>query len=208
MSTLAPPARSKASSKRSGAAPRRSAGQMVLEALRAQVAELRAQEPGTRAAAPNAVARMRVATRQLRNTLDGFSRLLDKPAARAVSQEFKWPRASQGSKADEDRITATRRRGAALASGPEQSGGHRCRPRPRCVDPLRRSDPAGRRRAPASMGRAGCRSGRPSTSSLDFARWPWRSRARQTGAQPVTYPGATYGECADVDAMGNLSGST
>jgi CHAD domain-containing protein len=63
---------------------------MVLEALRAQVAELRAQEPGTRAAAPNAVARMRVATRQLRNTLDGFSRLLDKPAARAVSQEFKW----------------------------------------------------------------------------------------------------------------------
>jgi CHAD domain-containing protein len=67
-----------------------SAGEVVLEALRTQVARLRAQEPRVRRGVPGSVTLMRVATRQLRSTLRGFSRILAPARTRVVADELKW----------------------------------------------------------------------------------------------------------------------
>jgi CHAD domain-containing protein len=72
------------------AGPGPSAGEVVQDALRAQVTNLRDQEPGARRANPEAVADMRVTTRQLRCTLLGFSRTLASDATRPVAEELKW----------------------------------------------------------------------------------------------------------------------
>jgi CHAD domain-containing protein len=72
------------------AGPEPTAGQVVQDALRAQVRNLREQEPGARQASPEAVAKMRVTTRQLRCTLLGFSRTLDRRAIRPAAEELKW----------------------------------------------------------------------------------------------------------------------
>ena len=70
--------------------PEPTAGQVVRDALSAQVRNLREQEPGARQASPEAVAKMRVTTRQLRCTLLGFSRTLDRGTTRPVAEELKW----------------------------------------------------------------------------------------------------------------------
>jgi CHAD domain-containing protein len=72
------------------AGPEPSAAAVIQDALRAQVRNLREQEPGARQASPEAVAEMRVTTRQLRCTLLGFSRTLDRSAIRPVAEELKW----------------------------------------------------------------------------------------------------------------------
>jgi CHAD domain-containing protein len=72
------------------AGPESSAGEVVQDALRAQVKDLREQEPGARQASPDAVAKMRVTTRQLRCNLLGFSRTLDRGATRPMAEELKW----------------------------------------------------------------------------------------------------------------------
>lgn len=66
------------------------AGQVVMAAVRAQVDELRAQDPHVRREVPGSVTLMRVATRQLRSTLTGFTRVLDQERTRIVAQELKW----------------------------------------------------------------------------------------------------------------------
>jgi CHAD domain-containing protein len=63
---------------------------VVLAALRTQVVRLREQAPLVRREVPGAVTRMRVATRQLRSTLRGFTRILDAERTRAVADELKW----------------------------------------------------------------------------------------------------------------------
>ena len=91
MSNLAPSAGPQRSSlDQLPAGPEPSAGEVVQEALRAQVRDLGEQEPGAHAASPEAVAKMRVTTRQLRCTLLGFSRTLDRSAIRPVAEELKW----------------------------------------------------------------------------------------------------------------------
>jgi len=62
----------------------------VLAALRSQVEQLRVQDPRVRQELPGAVTEMRVATRQLRSTLHGFSRILDPERTQAVAEELKW----------------------------------------------------------------------------------------------------------------------
>jgi CHAD domain-containing protein len=66
------------------------AGDVVVAALRAQIRQLRAQDPRVRQELPGAVTRMRVATRQLRSILHGFSRILDPSQTRPVADELKW----------------------------------------------------------------------------------------------------------------------
>jgi CHAD domain-containing protein len=66
------------------------AGQVVMAAVRAQVAELRAQDPHVRQEVPGSVTLMRVATRQLRSTLTGFTRILDAERTRPIAEELKW----------------------------------------------------------------------------------------------------------------------
>jgi len=66
------------------------AGDVVLAALRSQVEQLRVQDPRVRQELPGAVTEMRVATRQLRSTLHGFSRILDAERTGAVAEELKW----------------------------------------------------------------------------------------------------------------------
>ena len=72
------------------AGPEPSASEVIQDALRADVRNLREQEPGAREARPEAVAEMRVTTRQLRCILLGFSRTLDRGAIRPVAEELKW----------------------------------------------------------------------------------------------------------------------
>jgi CHAD domain-containing protein len=72
-----------------GAGPAR-AGDVVVAALRAQIRQLRAQDPRVRQELPEAVTRMRVATRQLRSVLHGFSRILDAEQTQPVADELKW----------------------------------------------------------------------------------------------------------------------
>jgi CHAD domain-containing protein len=81
------------------------AGDVVLAALRAQVDKLRAQEPKVRAGADGAVSRMRVTTRQLRSTLRGFSRVLDREATRPLVDELKWLGAQLGEENDTEAVT-------------------------------------------------------------------------------------------------------
>jgi CHAD domain-containing protein len=66
------------------------AGDVILAALRAQIRQLRAQDPRVRQELPEAVTRMRVATRQLRSVLHGFSRILDPEQTQPVADELKW----------------------------------------------------------------------------------------------------------------------
>jgi len=66
------------------------AGDVVLAALRSQIRQLRAQDPRVRQELPEAVTRMRVATRQLRSVLHGFSRILDPEHTQPVANELKW----------------------------------------------------------------------------------------------------------------------
>jgi CHAD domain-containing protein len=66
------------------------AGDVVLAALRSQIRQLRAQDPRVRQELPEAVTRMRVATRQLRSVLHGFSRILDPAQTQPIADELKW----------------------------------------------------------------------------------------------------------------------
>jgi CHAD domain-containing protein len=66
------------------------AGDVVVAALRAQIRQLRAQDPRVRQELSGAVTRMRVATRQLRSVLHGFSRILDPEQTQPVADELKW----------------------------------------------------------------------------------------------------------------------
>jgi len=66
------------------------AGDVVIAALRVQIRQLRAQDPRVRHELPEAVTRMRVATRQLRSVLHGFSRILDAELTQPVADELKW----------------------------------------------------------------------------------------------------------------------
>lgn len=83
----------------------RPAGDVVLAALRSQLDQLRAQEPDVRAETAGAVTRMRVTTRQLRSTLRGFSRILDREATRPVIEELKWLGAQLGEENDTEAVT-------------------------------------------------------------------------------------------------------
>jgi CHAD domain-containing protein len=67
-----------------------SAGEVLQDALRVEVADLRGHEPGARQAIPEAVAQMRVSTRQLRCILLGFSRTLKSETTRPIAEELKW----------------------------------------------------------------------------------------------------------------------
>jgi CHAD domain-containing protein len=66
------------------------AGDVVVAALRAQVRRLREQAPRVRREEPGSVTEMRVATRQLRSILRGFSRVLAADGTRLVADELKW----------------------------------------------------------------------------------------------------------------------
>jgi CHAD domain-containing protein len=66
------------------------AGDVVMAAVRAQVIQLRTQEPRVRAELPDSVTQMRVATRQLRSILNGYTRILDSHRTAAVAEELKW----------------------------------------------------------------------------------------------------------------------
>jgi len=74
---------------RDSAAPVR-AGDVVMAAIRAQVVQLRAQDPRVRQELPDSVTQMRVATRQLRSILTGYSRILDHHRTAVVAEELKW----------------------------------------------------------------------------------------------------------------------
>ena len=67
-----------------------SAGEVLQYALRTEVADLRGYEAGARQAIPEAVAQMRVSTRQLRCILLGFSRTLSSELTRPIAEELKW----------------------------------------------------------------------------------------------------------------------
>ena len=66
------------------------AGDVIVAALRAQVDRLREQAPRVRREEPDSVTEMRVATRQLRSILRGFSRVLAADGTRVVADELKW----------------------------------------------------------------------------------------------------------------------
>ena len=85
--TLAPPTRRTKSSKiRSASAARHTAGEVVLQALQAKTKALRKAERKVRDGDQQAVSQTRVAARQLRSTLRGFSRLLDRQVTRPPGQ--------------------------------------------------------------------------------------------------------------------------
>ena len=66
------------------------AGQVVLQALCAETRALRKAERKVRDGDPKGVTQMRVAIRQLRSTLRGFSRILHRQATQAVRAELAW----------------------------------------------------------------------------------------------------------------------
>ncbi len=66
------------------------AGEVVLQALRAQTRALWEAERKVRDGDPKGVTRMRVAIRQLRSILRGFSRILDRQVTRPVCAELAW----------------------------------------------------------------------------------------------------------------------
>ena len=89
--TLAPPTRRTKSSKiRSASAARHTAGEVVLQALQAKTKALRKAERKVRDGDQQAVSQTRVAARQLRSTLRGFSRLFDRQVTRPVLPELAW----------------------------------------------------------------------------------------------------------------------
>jgi CHAD domain-containing protein len=67
-----------------------SAGEVLYNALGTEVADLRGHEPGAGQAIPEAVAQMRVSTRQMRCILLGFSRTLNPETTRPIAEELKW----------------------------------------------------------------------------------------------------------------------
>ena len=88
---LAPSTRlSKSTKDRSATASPFTAGEVMLQALRATTKALGKAERKVRDGDPQAVTQMRVATRQLRSTLRGFSRLLDRHRTRPVLAELAW----------------------------------------------------------------------------------------------------------------------
>ena len=89
--TLAPSTRrTKSAKRRSASASRHTAGEVVLQALRAETKALRKAERRVRDGDPQAVSQTRVAARQLRSTLRGFPRILDRQVTRPVLAELAW----------------------------------------------------------------------------------------------------------------------
>ena len=76
--------RTKSSKNRTATASPPTAGEVVLQALRAETKALRKAERRVRDGDPKGVTQMRVAIRQLRSTLRGFSRILDRQVTRPV----------------------------------------------------------------------------------------------------------------------------
>ena len=66
------------------------AGEVVLQALHATTKALRKAERKVRDGDPQAVSQTRVAARQLRSTLRGFSRILDRQVTRPLLAELAW----------------------------------------------------------------------------------------------------------------------
>ena len=82
--------RTKSSKNQTATASPPTAGEVVLQALRAQTKALRDAERKVRDGDPKGVTKMRVAIRQLRSTLRGFSRILDRQVTRPVCAELAW----------------------------------------------------------------------------------------------------------------------
>ena len=82
--------RTKSWKDRSAAASPLTAGEVVLQALCAETRALRKAERKVRDGDPKGVTQMRVAIRQLRSTLRGFSRILHRQATQAVRAELAW----------------------------------------------------------------------------------------------------------------------
>ncbi len=82
--------RTKSSKNQTPTASPPTAGEVVLQALRAQTEALRDAERKVRDGDPKGVTKMRVAIRQLRSTLRGFSRILDRQVTRPVCAELAW----------------------------------------------------------------------------------------------------------------------
>ena len=82
--------RTKSSKNQTATASPPAAGEVVLQALRAQTRALRDAERMVRDGDPKGVTKMRVAIRQLRSTLRGFSRILDRQVTRPVCAELAW----------------------------------------------------------------------------------------------------------------------
>lgn len=82
--------RTKSSKNQTATASPPTAGEVVLQALRAESRALREAERKVRDGDPKGVTKMRVAIRQLRSTLRGFSRILDRQATRPVLVELAW----------------------------------------------------------------------------------------------------------------------
>ena len=82
--------RTKSSKDRSATASPLTAGEVVLQALRATTKALRKAERKVRDGDPKGVTQMRVAIRQLRSTLRGFSRILDRQTTRPLLTELAW----------------------------------------------------------------------------------------------------------------------
>src|SRR5882757_3627502 len=66
------------------------AGDVVMAAVRTQINQLRALDPQVRHELPDSVTGMRVATRQLRSILTGYTRILDSQHTAPLAEELKW----------------------------------------------------------------------------------------------------------------------
>ena len=82
--------RTKSSKNQTATASPPTAGEVVLQALLAQTRALRDAECKVRDGDPKGVTKMRVVIRQLRSTLRGFSRVLDRQVTRPVCAELAW----------------------------------------------------------------------------------------------------------------------
>ena len=82
--------RTKSSKNQTATASPPTAGEVVLQALLAQTRALREAERKVRDGDPKGVTKMRVAIRQLRSILRGFSRILDRQVTRPVCAELAW----------------------------------------------------------------------------------------------------------------------
>jgi CHAD domain-containing protein len=86
------------------------AGEVVLRALQAEITALRKAERQVRDGAPQGVTRMRDTARQLRSTLRGFSRVLDRPSTQPVLAELAWLGRELGGQNDTERTIKELRR--------------------------------------------------------------------------------------------------
>jgi len=66
------------------------AGDVVMAAIGTHITQLRALDPQVRHELPDSVTQMRVATRQLRSILTGYSRILDHQHTAPLAEELKW----------------------------------------------------------------------------------------------------------------------